>query len=45
MMVRHVRMLPEGSCYAVQKMMEGPSKPAYRSRLQTTSSCIGKEPL
>ena len=23
----------------------GPSEPAYRSRLQTTSSCIGKEPF
>jgi len=26
-------------------MREGPSEPAYRSRLQTTSSCIGKEPF
>ncbi len=30
---------------AVQKMRVGPSEPAYRSRLQTTSSCIGKEPF
>ena len=28
-----------------QKMRGSPSEPAYRSRLQTTSSCIGKEPL
>ncbi len=26
-------------------MRVGPSEPAYRSRLQTTSSCIGKEPF
>ena len=27
---------------AAQEMREGPSEPAYRSRLQTTSSCMGK---
>jgi len=27
-----------------QEMREGPSEPACRSRLQTTSSCAGKEP-
>ena len=32
-------------CVTAQKMREGPSEPAYRSRLQTTSSCIGKEPF
>jgi hypothetical protein len=30
---------------AVQEMRVGPSESAYRSRLQTTSSCKGKEPL
>jgi group II intron reverse transcriptase/maturase len=30
---------------AARKMRDGPSEPAYRSRVQTTSSCIGKEPL
>jgi len=30
---------------AARKMRGGPSKPACRSRLQTTVSCIGKEPL
>ena len=28
-------------CGAVQKMREGPSKPTYRRRLQTTPSCVG----
>jgi len=28
-------------CGAVQKMREGPSKPTYRCRLQTTPSCVG----
>ena len=32
-------------CVTAQKMRVGPSEPAYRSRLQTTSSCIGKEPF
>jgi hypothetical protein len=27
-----------------RKMRVGPSEPAYRSRLQTTLSCAGKEP-
>jgi RNA-directed DNA polymerase len=30
--------------HAAQKMREGPSEPACRSRFQTTSSCCGKEP-
>ncbi len=30
---------------AAQEMRVGPSEPACRSRLQTTLSCIGKEPL
>lgn len=32
-------------CGAARKMRDGPSEPACRSRLQTTVSCIGKEPL
>jgi RNA-directed DNA polymerase len=28
-------------CGAVQQMREGPSKPTYRRRLQTTPSCVG----
>ena len=28
-------------CGAVQEMREGPSKPTYRRRLQTTPSCVG----
>jgi len=32
-------------CGVARKMRDGPSEPACRSRLQTTSSCIGKEPL
>ena len=32
-------------CVTAQEMRVGPSEPAYRSRLQTTSSCMGKEPL
>jgi len=31
-------------CITAQKMREGPSEPAYRSRLQTTSSCYGQKP-
>jgi retron-type reverse transcriptase len=31
-------------CDAVQEMRVGPSKPTYRSRLQTTTSCVGQEP-
>ncbi|HSN23409.1 MAG TPA: hypothetical protein VLS45_04450, partial [Methylomicrobium sp.] len=27
--------------HAAQKMREGPSKPPYRWRLQTTVSCVG----
>ena len=30
---------------AAQEMRVGPSESACRSRLQNTSSCIGKEPL
>ena len=30
---------------ASQEMRVGPSEPAFRSRFQTTSSCMGKEPL
>jgi transposase len=33
-----------GGCASL-KMRAGPSEPACRSRFQTTSSCIGKEPL
>jgi hypothetical protein len=29
---------------AAREMREGPSNPAYRSRLQTTLSCSGKKP-
>jgi hypothetical protein len=29
----------------VQKMRAGPSEPAYRSRLQTTSSCCGQKAM
>ena len=36
---------PVKASYAAHKMREGPSKPMYRHRLQTTLSCIGKEPL
>jgi hypothetical protein len=32
-------------CGAARKMRDGPSEPVYRNRLQTTSSCMGKEPL
>ncbi len=32
-------------CGAARKMRDGPSEPACRSRLQTTSSCMGKEPV
>jgi RNA-directed DNA polymerase len=32
-------------CDAAQEMRVGPSKPAVRRRLQTTASCMGKEPL
>ena len=32
-------------CATAQKMRVGPSEPVCRSRLQTTSSCIGKEPF
>ena len=32
-------------CGAARKMRDGPSEPVCRSRLQTTSSCIGKEPV
>jgi hypothetical protein len=32
-------------CATAQKMREGPSESACRSRLQTTLSCIGKEAL
>src|SRR5271170_2257610 len=35
----------ERRCDAAQKMRVGPSKPAVRRRLQTTASCMGKEPL
>ena len=30
--------------HAAQKMREGPSKPPYRWRLQTTLSCFGQKP-
>ena len=32
-------------CATAQEVRVGPSEPAYRNRLQTTSSCIGKEPF
>ena len=35
----------ERRCDAVQEMRVGPSEPAVRSRLQTTASCDGQEPL
>jgi hypothetical protein len=38
----HARLL---ECGAAQEMRVGPSEPAYRSRLQTASSCSGQEPL
>jgi hypothetical protein len=31
-------------CVTAQEMRVGPSEPAYRSRLQTTSSCCGQKP-
>ena len=39
---RRTRVLRGG---AARKMRGGPSEPVCRSRLQTTSSCMGKEPL
>ena len=41
--VRHERTLYK-VCVTAQKMRVGPSEPAYRSRLQTTSSCCGQKP-
>ncbi len=35
--------LKSGKCDAAQEMRVGPSKPAYRSRLQTASSCWRQE--
>jgi retron-type reverse transcriptase len=35
--------LKSGKCDVAQKMRVGPSKPACRSRLQTTSSCWRQE--
>src|SRR4051812_13711548 len=32
-------------CGAAHEMRGGPSEPAVRGRLQTTSSCIGQEPV
>jgi len=31
-------------CVTAQEMRAGPSEPACRSRLQSTLSCVGKEP-
>jgi hypothetical protein len=45
MRVRHERTARVLECDAVPKMRVGPSEPACRSRLQTTSSCSGQEPL
>ena len=45
MRVRHERTARELECGAVQEMREDLSESACRSRLQTTSSCSGKEPL
>ncbi len=42
--LRHERILDRVRVTA-QEMREFPSKPACRSRLQTTLSCIGKEPF
>ena len=39
---RRTQVLRSG---VARKMGAGPSEPACRSRLQTTSSCMGKEPL
>jgi len=41
--VRHERTLYK-VCVTAQKMRVGPSEPACRSRLQTTSSCCGQKP-
>jgi retron-type reverse transcriptase len=38
---RHRR---ERQCRTAREMRVGPSEPAVRSRLQTTTSCDGKEP-
>jgi hypothetical protein len=35
--------LKSGECDAAREMRAGPSKPACRSRLQTTLSCMGQE--
>ena len=41
---RHERVRITRCSLAAQKMREGPSKPPYRRRLQTTVSCVGQEP-
>jgi RNA-directed DNA polymerase len=41
--VPRTRDLKSGECDAAPEMREGPSKPACRSRLQTTLSCWGQE--
>jgi RNA-directed DNA polymerase len=41
--VPRTRDLKSGECDAAREMREGPSKPACRSRLQTTLSCWGQE--
>jgi hypothetical protein len=43
--VRHERTARGLECGAVQERREDPSEPTCRSRLQTASSCSGKEPL
>ena len=45
MKVRHELTARVLECDAAQEMRDDPSEPAYRSRLQTASSCSGKEPL
>ena len=43
--VRHERTFEYRVCITAQEMRGGPSESACRSGLQSTSSCIGKEPL
>ena len=43
--VRHESNERIRSLHAVSEMAEGPPKPPYRRRLQTTLSCTGQEPV
>jgi len=40
----HTQYIVVEKCATAQEMRVGPSEPACRSRLQTTSSCCGQEP-